>query len=220
MTISKKEKHSYIAKNLLFLRKKSGKTLEEMASLLSLKSKSSYKAYEDNAIPDIHKLMFLASFYDVTLENLVYKDIETIKPKKIATDLLYEVELVPVKIAAGYAKSFGDWEYIDKLKKIRIPFKPYGIARAFQIDGDSMEPEIKNGNMVVGIKIHNGEIKDKSSYIVVTNDGPQCKNIRIGNDNTIYLLSKNEKYSPMHIDKSEILEVWEVWKIIKRKGES
>lgn len=215
MVIPRKEKHSYIGQNLIFLRKREGKTLEEMAELLLLKGKSSYKAYEeDRALPDIHKLMKLASFFDVSLENLVYKDIATLRAEKHTSETFYEVEKIPVKIAAGYAKSFGDPEFIDKLKRIKIPYKPYGIARAFEIDGDSMEPDLKNGCTVIGIKISSGEIKDNRSYVVVTTNGAQCKSIRVGMDDTIYLISKNERYAPMHISKSEVLEIWEVWKII------
>lgn len=215
MVISRKEKHSYIAKNLIFLRKKMSKTLEEMAELLSLKGKSSYKAYEEGrALPDIHKLMRLAAFFDVSLENMVYKDIATLKPEKTTNAIFYEVEKISVKIAAGYAKSFGDTEYIEKIKKIKIPYKPYGIARAFEIKGDSMEPEIMDGATIIGIKISNNEIKDKKAYVIVTTDGPQCKSIRIGDGDTIYLISKNEKYPPMHLKKTDVLEIWEVWKTV------
>ncbi len=217
MVVSRKDKHSYIGKNLLFLRKQKDKTLEEMAYFLSLKGKSSYKAYEDDrALPDIHKLMKLASYFDVSLEELVYQDIEnTKKSKKTTEEKFYEVEKIPIAAAAGYAKSFGDNNYIRKLKKIKIPFKPYGIARAFDIDGDSMEPEIEDGATVIGIKIGRSEIRDNKAYIIVTTEGVQCKNVRIDKkEDILYLISKNEKYSPKHINKSEVMEMWEVWKTL------
>lgn len=212
MVVSRKHKESFIAQNLLFLRKREEKTLEEMSDFLSLKSKSSYKAYEEGkAVPDIFKLMKLATFFDVSLENMVYKDISTLKPEKATTEILYEVEKIPVKAAAGYARSFGDNEYIDKLKTIKIPYKPYGIARAFEIDGDSMEPEIKNKTTVIGIKINARELKDRGIYIIVTDDGIQCKEIRKSGD-TIYLISKNENHPMKHIESGEVRELWEVWK--------
>lgn len=113
------------------------------------------------------------------------------------------------------SEGFGD-EQIMKLEKIKIPYKPYGIARAFEIDGDSMEPDVKNGSTVIGIKVSNAEaeIKDNRAYVVVTRDGGQCKNIRFGEDDTIYLISRNEKYRPKHINKADVLELWEVWKIV------
>lgn len=217
MVISRKEKPSYLGKNLLFLRKQKGNTLEEMADLLSLKGKSSYKAYEEGrALPDIHKLMKLASYFNVSVEELVYRDIENLKIKnKTEEAIFFEVEKIPLSAAAGYAKSFGDIGYIKRLKKIKIPFKPYGIARAFDIDGDSMEPEIASGATVIGIKIGSSEIKDNKSYIIVTTEGVQCKNVRFEKeDDTLYLISRNEKYSPKHINKSDVIEMWEVWKTL------
>lgn len=217
MVSTRKVKESYLAKNLFYLRKMKGVTLEEMAEMLSLSGKSSYKAYEENrALPDIHKLMRLASFFDVAVADMVYQDLENQKDKNKSVERkLFEVAKIPVAAAAGYARSFGDSNYIKELDTIKIPFEPYGIARAFDVDGDSMEPVIGNGSTVIGIKIGSSEIKDNKSYIIVTIDGVQCKNIRIDKASEfIYLLSKNEKYLPNHVRKEDVLEIWEVWKIL------
>src|SRR5258706_15270853 len=113
MVLTRKEKHSYLAKNLVFLRKQKGKTLEEMAQLLSLSGKSSYKAYEEGrALPDIHKTLKLASFFNVVVFDFVYEDIENLKAgKKAEAQKLFEVPKVRVSAAAGYARSFGDNTY-------------------------------------------------------------------------------------------------------------
>lgn len=216
MVAPRKEKPSFIGKNLFYLRKLKGNTLEHMAELLFLKGKSSYKAYEEErALPDIHKLMKLASYFDVSVEELVYKDVENLKVNKKTDEItFFEIEKVPVAAAAGYARSFGDSNYLQKLKTIHIPFKPYGIARAFDIDGDSMEPHIANKSTVIGIKIGTSEIKNNKAYIIVTTEGVQCKNIKLGDKDVIYLISKNEKYSMKHIDKADVRELWEVWKTL------
>lgn len=217
MVVARKVKTSFLGKNLLFLRKQKGKTLEDMAEMLSLSGKSSYRAYEeDRALPDIHKLMKLASYFDVSIAELVYQDIENIKPvKQVEEKRLFKVPKVPVAAAAGYARSFGDNSYIRKLDTIDIPYEPYGIARAFDIAGDSMEPEIKNGSTIVGIKISTQEIKDRKSYIVVTTEGVQCKKVRVEEKSDfIYLISINDKYAPMHVTKDDIREMWEVWKVL------
>ena len=218
MAVPRKEKHSYIGQNLFFLRKQKGNTLEQMAELLFLKGKSSYKAYEEGrSLPDIHKLMKLASYFDISLEEMVYQDIAHLKAGKKTEDTkFFEVEKVPLAAAAGYARSFGDNGFIRELEKITIPFQPYGIARAFDIEGDSMEPEIPDGATVVGIKISTSEIKDNKAYIVVTVDGLQCKSIQIDEDGKIiYLISKNQKYRMKHIEKADVMELWEVWRILQ-----
>lgn len=217
MVVSRKEKESFLANNLLFLRKLKGNTLDELAELLSLSGKSSYKAYEEGrALPDIHKLMRLASYYDVAVADLVYQDLENRKSNhKTVETRSFEVQKVPVSAYAGYARSFGDSGYIKKLKSIKIPFEPYGIARVFDIAGDSMEPEIQDGASVVGVKVSSNEIRDSKSYIVVTVNGVQCKHVRLERESEfIYLISTNTKYLPKHIRKDEVLEMWEVWKTL------
>lgn len=217
MVVFRKDKQSFVAKNLTFLRQKKKKTLKEMADLLTLKSKSSYKAYEEGrALPDIHKIMKLASYFDVSVEELIYKDIENTKKKKQSSNkIYYEIEKVPVAATAGYARSFGDSQFLQSLPKEKIPFKPYGIARVFDISGDSMEPEISNGCSVIGIKIGRSELKDNRAYIVVTSEGVQCKYLRFeSKSDFIYLISENAKYPPRHLNKSDIKELWEVWKIL------
>jgi transcriptional regulator with XRE-family HTH domain len=99
MVISRKEKASYLAKNLLILRKRKGMTLDKMAEMLSLNSKSSYKAYEEGrALPDIHKIMKLASFFDVSVADIVYQDLENSKNKSEERKL-FEVAKIPVEAA-------------------------------------------------------------------------------------------------------------------------
>lgn len=217
MVVSRKEKESHLAENLLLLRKQKSMTLEEMAEILSLSSKSSYKAYEEGrALPDIFKVMKLASFFDIAVADLVYQDLGNLKNKaKSEERKLFEVAKIPIVASAGYARSFGDNNYIRELETIQIPYEPYGIARAFDINGDSMEPEINDGATVIGIKVGGSEIKDNKSYVIVTTEGVQCKNVRFDESSDfIYLISKNEKYSPKHVKKEEVLEIWEVWKTL------
>lgn len=216
MAVPRKERLSYIGKNLRYLRKQRGNTLEQMAEMLSLKGKSSYQAYEeDRALPDIHKIMKLASYYDLSVEELVYKDLESLGDVDTGKEIqLYPVEKIPVAARAGYAQGYGDIGYIRSLETINIPFKPYGPARAFEIDGDSMEPEISDGATVIGIKVSPAEVKNNKSYIVVTDDGVQCKGISFGEGDTVYLISRNLAHGIKHINKNDIREIWQVWQII------
>lgn len=213
--VLKSHKPSFIPQNLKLLRKSTGDSLEAIADLLGLKSKNSYKAYEEGkALPDIHKLMKLASYYDVSLEDLVYQDLSSFELNSSVSDFQYEIYKVPSLIAAGYATDCADPVFLHQLETIKIPFKPFGITRAFEINGDSMEPEIMDGSIVCGVRINRGEWKDKTNYIVVTQDGYRCKQIRIDENKKIYLVSINEEYPPNIIEPNEIIELWEVWQTI------
>ncbi|MFN8865097.1 MAG: XRE family transcriptional regulator [Flavobacteriales bacterium] len=217
MAVSRKEKESFLGKNLFFLRKGKGKTLEEMAEMLELNSKSSYKAYEEErALPDIHKVMRLASYFDVAVADLIYRDLSL--EKQIASQeprKMHIIQKVPFAAAAGYARGFESDDFLVSLDTLQIPFEPYGIARGFEIAGDSMEPEIADRSVVVGIKVSNDAIKDNKAYIVVTRDGLQCKRVRPDDEgNYVYLISANSKYHPKHVRRDEIIEMWEVWKTL------
>lgn len=218
MVIHRKDIQTHLSSNLKFLRSQKKATLKMMAEELGLSGKTSYLAYEaGKARPDIFKLLKLASYFDVSVEDLLNKDL-TIQSnhKDLKEDnIKYELEVVPFAAAAGYAKGFGDNGYLKKLKRIKVNFKPYGIARAFKIKGDSMHPLIEDGSTVVGIKITPAEIKPNKQYIVVTDEGLQCKNIEVGENNFIYLISENKEYKIKHIEKSELRELWEVWKTVE-----
>jgi phage repressor protein C with HTH and peptisase S24 domain len=192
-------------------------TLEQMANLLDLQDKTSYYAYEQGkALPDVFKLLKLASYFDVSLEDIVNRNLSTKSTLKIPNTILYEIQKIPVSARAGYAASYGDAEWVEKRPTVRIPYKPYGIARAFEIAGDSMEPEIVDGSTVIAIKVDKTELRDQKIYVVVTSDGVQCKQIRVSDqENIIYLISVNTLHPPRHILKTDVLELWEVWKKIK-----
>jgi transcriptional regulator with XRE-family HTH domain len=221
MVSPRKNIPSHIANNLVFLRKQRGLTLEQMADQLGLQGKTSYYAYEQGKVlPDIFKLLKLAGFFEVSVEELVNRDLSQNLSQREGNlnGPLFEVERVPVKARAGYTASYGDPVWISKLKTIKIPYKPFGIARAFEVEGDSMEPEIEEGTTVVAIKIDRTGLRNNKVYVIVTDHGIQCKEVHLNND-VLYLISKNKSYPPLHIEKSDVRELWEVWKKIK-PGES
>src|SRR5215203_925096 len=67
-------------------------------------------------------------------------------------DSLYVVPLVAIKAQAGYIKGYEQVDYMDALEKYSLPpgVNPTGaIWRYFEIDGDSMEPTLNAGDVVL-----------------------------------------------------------------------
>ena len=206
------KKVNYIKSNLSHLRKEKGKTLDDMSDSLGLSGKSSYRAYENgDAVPGIHILMKLASIYDVSIDELVRFDLS----KKEKTNVIRidepEVPIVPIKARAGYISGFQDDKFIERLKTIKIPYKPYGITRAFEIEGDSMEPEISEGEYVIGIKVDQNEFQSGKNHIVITSEGDVVYKMVIENENTLTLISRNPKYPVKELAKEEIKEMWKYY---------
>lgn len=205
------KKSNFIKSNLSYLRSKEGKTLDEMSEYLGLSGKSSYRAYENgDAVPGVHILMKLASFYNISLDELVRIDL-TKEQKTTSDDFGVEIPIVPIKARAGYVNGFYDENFIDGLKTIKIPYRPYGIVRAFQIEGDSMEPEVSEGEYVIGIKVDQNEFQSGKNHIVMTSEGDIVYKMVIENEKTVTLISRNPKYPAKEIDKEEIKEIWKYY---------
>jgi transcriptional regulator with XRE-family HTH domain len=201
---------NYIKSNLKFLRESHGKTLEQMSQELGLSGKSAYRAYEQGeAVPAIHILLKLASFFDVSLDELVRVDLTQTQKSDIAIRSVEpQVAVVPIKARAGYVSGFEDGAFFDGLRKITIPFKPYGIARAFEIEGDSMLPDVTNGSYVVGIKINPNDFQQGKNYVVVTTEGDVLYKTVWKIDDKLELVSSNNKYRVQKIEPESVREMW------------
>ncbi|OON69264.1 LexA family transcriptional regulator [Hymenobacter sp. CRA2] len=123
------------------------------------------------------------------------------------------IELVPLKAAAGYLNGYADQEYIEDLPKFRLPMLGQtGTFRAFEISGDSMLP-IASGTVIVGRYVADwNEVKDGTPCIVVSKkEGIVFKRVfnRLQEAATLTLHSDNPVYSPYEIDVDDVLEMWE-----------
>lgn len=123
------------------------------------------------------------------------------------------IELVPLKAAAGYLNGYADQEYIEDLPKFRLPMLGQtGTFRAFEIAGDSMLP-IASGTVIVGRYVADwNEVKDGTPCIVVSKkEGIVFKRVfnRLQDAASLTLHSDNPVYSPYDIDVDDVLEIWE-----------
>ncbi len=224
-----------IAQNLKFLRKRSGKSQEEVANSMDIK-RTTLSGYENgSAEPNSENLIRLCDYYSVSLDellrvNLSLKSEEEWNNKKkiqerdlsgenlrvIATtvnsDNIDNIELVPIQARAGYTSGYADPDYIRVLPTFQLPFlssnKKY---RTFPIVGDSMPPVVE-GSWVTGEYLQNWNfIKEGHPYIIVTkNDGIVFKIIynQLEENGTYLLCSTNPLYEPYEIAVGDILEIW------------
>ena len=100
--------------------------------------------------------------------------------------------------AAGQPLEYSDTitEDINNLSDV-----PANADFALTVKGDSMEPEIKNGSIIY---IHSQEDVENGTISIVEIDGAvTCKKV-YKEDNQLKLVSLNEKYEPMLIDKGNV----------------
>ncbi|MGV3509281.1 MAG: XRE family transcriptional regulator [Sphingobacteriaceae bacterium] len=214
-----------ISNNLRYLRKKKGLTQQQFADLMEIK-RSLVGAYEeDRADPRYDLLKKFATFFELSIDELINEQINDKwkpKPKSDASNLRVlsisvdsedreNIELVPVKASAGYLNGYADPQFISDLPKFHLPFLKQGTFRAFEIKGDSMLP-LPSGTIVIGEYLENwNDIKVGETYVFITkDDGVVYK--RAGNkykeNKVIKLISDNSVYDPYTIPAEDIIEVW------------
>lgn len=137
-----------------------------------------------------------------------------------ASEYKKNITLVPNLAMAGNAIDMSDPQHQKDLPKFYIPNIPGldGDLIAIEISGDSMLPNITNGDMVICESVASGAtdgngIKDNSVYIVVT-DTVVAKRVQKVKENNktvrLRLISDNTTYPPYEVEMSEIKQIFRV----------
>ena len=218
---------SIACKNLKYLRKLRGWTQEEFAAKLKIK-RSLLGAYEEErAEPRIDVLEVVGDIFKLSLDELLRKDLNVTKgsnylAKRRAQKLASatnDIQLVPVKAAAGYLAGYADPEFLDELNTFTLPMLAPGTYRAFEIVGDSMLPT-PSGSVIVGEKVNDVEdVKSNQTYVVVSrNEGIVYKRVMRNNKlkNKFTLVSDNTTYQPYNINTGDVIEVWKAQMILSK----
>jgi len=228
----------YFSSNIKFLRKRKGRTQDDVAFALNMK-RPTLGGYENEvAKPSVDVLFAFSEYFKIAIDTLIKVNLAKIPESQlIQLERGYDIyirgssirvlattvdnkneeniELVSEKASAGYTSGFADPEYIKVLPTFKLPFlsreRKY---RTFQLNGDSMLP-IPDKSWVTGEYVENWQyIKDGKPYIILTlDDGivfKICEN-KIENEAKLGLHSLNTLYEPFDI---EIKDVKEVWKFI------
>ena len=221
--------------NIKFLRKRKGRTQDDVAFALEMK-RSTLSGYENEvAKPGVDVLLTFSEYFNISIDTLLKVDLVTMpesqliqlergfdvyikgsKLRVLATTVdsnnEENIELVSEKAKAGYTSGFSDPEYIKILPTFKLPFlskeKKY---RTFQINGDSMHP-IPDKSFVTAEYVDNWQyVKTGMPCIVLTlDDGIVFKTVenKIADDGTLRLHSLNDLYEPYEINIKEVKEVW------------
>jgi len=139
-----------------------------------------------------------------------------VSPKVITVNSGEEENIILVnqKAAAGYPHNVQDVEWYQQLPAFDIPLPEYRNAsyRGFQVEGDSMMPNLRPGEWVLGKGIPSiTEISSNKIYVVVLYDSVLVKKIqKLDDPFKVVLISINEEYAPVEVKISDIQELWQV----------
>ena len=225
----------YFSSNIKFLRKRKGRTQDDVAFALGMK-RPTLSGYENEvAKPSVEVLLAFSDYFKISVDTLIKVDLSALPESQLMqlergydvyirgsnlrvlattvdSDNEENIELVSEKAKAGYTSGFADPEYIKVLPTFKLPFlsreRKY---RTFQISGDSMLP-IPDRSYVTGEFIDNWSfIKDGTPCIILTlDDGIVFKIIenKIKEEGRMILHSLNTLYSPYPIDARDVKEIW------------
>lgn len=225
----------YFASNIKFLRKRRGRTQDDVAFALKLK-RSTLSGYENGvAQPGMEVLISFSGYFGISIDTILKLDISKLSESQLGelergydayvkgsnlrvltttvnSENNENIELVPEKAKAGYTTGYADPEYIGELPVFSLPFlsdkKKY---RTFQLKGDSMLP-IPDGSWVTGEFLQDWmNIVTGSAYVVFTlDDGIVFKIIEnnLTKDGKLVLYSLNPVYEPYEVHVNEVKEIW------------
>ncbi len=137
-------------------------------------------------------------------------------PKVVTVDTSDQENMVLVnaKAAAGYPQNIHDTSWYRQLPAFDLPIPEFRNAtyRGFQVEGDSMLPNLKPGDWVLARAVEDiNEINPNKIYVIVLHDSVMVKKIeRPPNSRKILLISLNESYPPYEIETYQIQELWQV----------
>lgn len=215
-----------LASNIRHLRNLKSLSQEYLSEEISI-SRSQLMSYESGRTePSVETLLKISDYFKLPIDILIRNNLTLSKntsfidignqrvlfPITVDSDNEDLIEIIPLEASAGYLSGYSDPEYVEDLRKIKLPFLPTGKHRAFPIKGDSMLPA-KSGSFVIAKYIEDiVEIKDGKTYIILTeNDGLVYKRVynKIEENKSLLLVSDNKLYREYEIPIQNVLEIWE-----------
>lgn len=184
------------ANNLSYYVANSGKQQKDIAKALGFNQKTFNGWCNGLSMPTMGKIQALADYFSIGKSDLVD---ERVISKTAVTS--YRIPVLG-RVAAGLPieaqQEILDWEEISGEMALD------GEYFALQIKGDSMEPRMRNGDVVIVRQQDDADDGDVVIALVNGNDAV-CKRIKKYQDG-IALVSTNPAYEPMYFSGSEIDE--------------
>lgn len=204
----------YLSKNIRFLRKQHDWSQEYIAEKLGYKSYTTIQKWEmGTSEPPLKKLKELSTLFNVDINDLANKDLEL--PIQLPSKRGVTIKVLG-RVAAGIP--IEAVEDIIDTEEISEDMARTGEFFGLQIHGDSMEPRIYEGDVVIVRQQDDAESGDIVIAMINGNDAT-CKRL-MKYTGGISLLSLNAKYEPMMFSDQEILDkpVRIIGKVVELRG--
>lgn len=185
--------------NLILMRKSKKLTQAQVAEYLKI-DKTTFCKYETGkSEPDLKTLKKLAEFFGTTVEYLI-GNTDDPSPSKTDATRIPVVGRVEAGIAREAIQDIIDWEEIDP-EMLRGGAEYIGLV----IHGKSMEPRMKDGDVVI-VRIQDDCDTGDIAIVFVNGDEATCKKIKKTPEGVL-LIPFNDAFEPMFYTNQEIIDL-------------
>lgn len=184
-----------MAKNIQYYMDKYEKTRQDMCDALGVKYTTFTDWVKGNSYPRIDKIELMANYFGISKADLVEEHLSD--KSKRAHGVVINIY---GRVAAGIPLEM--IEDIIDTEEIPEDMAKTGDFFGLQIHGDSMEPRMKDGDVVIVRKQDDAESGDT---VIATVNGTDatCKRLKKYADG-IALIATNPTYDPMYFSNKEI----------------
>lgn len=184
-----------MAENITYYMNKHQKTRNDMCEALGVKYTTFTDWVKGNSYPRIDKIELMANYFGISKADLVEKRNSTSTKSGVTINVLG-------RVAAGIPIDCVE-EIIDT-EEITQDMASTGEFFGLQIHGDSMEPRMKDGDVVI-VRQQDDAETDNIVIAVVNGNEATCKRLKKYAEG-IALISTNPSYEPMYFSNKEIAE--------------
>lgn len=182
-----------MAQNIQRLMEKHCKDRNDICRDLGFKYTTFTDWINGNTYPRIDKIELMANYFNVSKSELVEAYTDSHQSQAVVVPVLG-------RVAAGIPLTAA--EYIIDTEEISQAMASDGEYFGLQVKGDSMEPKISNGDVVIVRK--QSDADDGDLVIALVNgDDAVVKRLKKYKDG-IALISNNPAYDPMYFSNAEI----------------
>lgn len=183
-----------MAKNIRYYMNKHSVSQTEICNTLGFKMPTFSDWVNAKTYPRIDKIELMANYFGISKADLVEEhSTQSANSNAVIIKVLGRVAAgIPIEAIT---------DIVDE-EEISEELARTGEFFGLKISGDSMEPDIHNGDTVIVRKQEDAESDEIVIALVNGNDGV-CKRLKKYND-SIALISLNPNYEPMYFNQEEI----------------
>ena len=199
-----------LGEQIRFYRKRDGISQKELASRLFVSQQAVGKWERNEATPNPDAIVTMAKIFSVSTDALLGENSPPTSTGGTWVPVLGEVAAgIPIEAVEDIV----DYEEIDAALAATGDF--FGL----RIKGSSMEPRIREGDVVIVRKQDDADTGD-TVVVLVNGDSATVKRLKKEADGSMWLLPNNPAYDPQHFTPTEITEkpVHIIGKVVELRG--